>query len=348
MSAAALTGCSAGATISEVVEVDETDTMGASDSSGMVMEYSTGNALGDTGSPPPSVGFAENLSAYGLFEGDLAALVPAADTELLELSSSLFVNYADKQRLVRLPEGTEMEAQGSGLPRFPEGTLLTKTFYYPNDRRDPSSGRRIIETRLLILQQGEWIAGSYIWNDAQTDATLELAGYDTDVSWIDARGNNRTIRYHVPDEEECITCHRGGGSTIPLGPELRNMNALVVRNGASLNQLDHLQSMGMLSAVDPASVQTVPNYEDPSVPLDQRGRAYIDANCAHCHHPGGYPKAAEKGFDFRYETPFSNTRIQQERDDIVETMREREMPYLGTSTLDREGLTLVESYVSGL
>ena len=32
---------------------------------------------------------------------------------------------------------------------FPVGTVIAKTFAYPRDVRDPSQGRRLIETRIL-------------------------------------------------------------------------------------------------------------------------------------------------------------------------------------------------------
>ena len=95
-------------------------------------------------------GFLPVLSGYNLYEGNLMNLTPAKGAELYELTSHLFVDYAEKQRLIKLPAGTKMTFKGNGLPDFPDGTILVKTFYWYKDKKNPSIGRNIIETRLLI------------------------------------------------------------------------------------------------------------------------------------------------------------------------------------------------------
>ena len=66
--------------------------------------------------------------------------------------------------------------------------MIAKTFAYPHDARDPSKGRRLIETRILKREPDGWVGLPYVWNDAQTEATLELAGGTTDVRWIHTDG----------------------------------------------------------------------------------------------------------------------------------------------------------------
>ena len=60
--------------------------------------------------------------------------------------------------------------------------MIAKTFAYPRDARDPSQGRRLIETRILERKPDGWVGLPYIWNAEQTEATLELAGGTQDVS----------------------------------------------------------------------------------------------------------------------------------------------------------------------
>ena len=90
------------------------------------------------------------------------------------------------------------------------------------------------------------------------------------------------------------------------------------------------------------------DYNDASAALEDRGRAYLTMNCAHCHNPGGWQKANEREFDFRYETPFSQTGISYEEEKIKRALDDREMPFIGTTMLDEEGVNLVKEYLDNL
>ena len=57
---------------------------------------------------PKTVVFEDSLSSYEIFEGPPSDLSPAEGFELLELSAVLFTDYAHKQRLIKLPVGTQM------------------------------------------------------------------------------------------------------------------------------------------------------------------------------------------------------------------------------------------------
>lgn len=297
---------------------------------------------------PQTVVFEQNLSAYNIFEGTAADLIPVDGFHLLELTSILFTDYAHKQRLVKVPTGTQMNKLSDGSIGFPNGTILTKTFFYYQDERDTSLGKRIIETRLLIKENDIWNIATYLWNEAQTEATLELNGVDTQVDWIDVEGNNLSTLYHVPDENECITCHQSSSSMTPIGPTLRNLNRMVERNGSNLNQLNHLQSVGVLDDFQLTQVSQIVDYNDSSVSLAERGRAYLAMNCAHCHQPDAWDKSAERDFDFRYETPLNETGVLQEKEDIMDVLLDREMPFIGTTILDEEGVDLVVEFIESL
>lgn len=297
---------------------------------------------------PNTVVFEDSLSAYQIFEGTPSDLIPSDDFQLVELSSILFTDYAHKQRLVKVPAGTQMTRLSDGSIDFPDGTILTKTFFYYNDERDKSLGKRIIETRLLIKESNTWNVATYLWNEAQTHATLELTGVDTQVSWINSKGNNISTLYHVPNENECIACHQSNSTMTPLGTKLRNLNRTVVRNGASLNQLNHLQSVGMLNDFQVSQVPKIVDYGDERYTLSERGRAYLDLNCSHCHNPNAWETPSEREFDFRYETPLTQSGILFEEHKIIEALSDREMPFIGTTILDQEGVGLVIEYIESL
>lgn len=297
---------------------------------------------------PRTESFPEQLSDYPLYQQPMASLEPAEDVLTYELSSELFSDYADKQRLLRVPEGTTITLGPDSELKFPEGTILAKTFYYPSDMRDAAAPTRVIETRLLVESGGQWNVATYLWNDEQTDATLLLDGATTMVSWIDEAGQPRSTEYAVPHEGECVTCHQADEAAAFIGPTLRNLNRLVERDGADANQLAYFQAEGVLDEVDDAQVPVIPSYEDESASLPERARAYLDINCAHCHSPGRWDDAARRDLDFRFSTPLEQTGLTDRPSRVIRLLRDGEMPYLGTTLLHDEGVRLVLEYLDSL
>lgn len=297
---------------------------------------------------PKSIKFKENLSEYKIFEGSPSDLFPTKNFHLLELSSSLFTDYAHKQRLVKLPTGTKIEKLDDGSIEFPNGTILTKTFFYYNDDRDISLGKQIIETRLEIKENDIWNVATYIWNKEQTNAILETNGFETEISWISKSGEGLSTNYQVPTENQCMTCHQSNSKMTPLGPTLRNLNRTVNRNSSNLNQIQHLQSVGILSEFDVSQIDNIVDYKNPEASLTERSRAYLDMNCAHCHNPKGWDESTQRRFDFRYETPLEQTGILRKKEKVVNTMMRGKMPFVGTTMLDEEGIELLKEFTESL
>ncbi len=295
-----------------------------------------------------TVTFETSLLAYDIFEGTISDLKPIDSFEILKLSSSLFTDYAHKQRLVKVPAGKKLKRLNDGSIDFPNGTILTKTFFYYFDDRDTSLGKRIIETRLLIKEKETWNVATYLWNESQTDATLELNGFDTEVSWINPNGENQSTVYHVPTKNECMTCHQSNSSMTPLGPTLLNLNRDVSRNGIDVNQIGHLQSSGILTEFSIDLVAQMVDYNDVNASLEERGRAYLAMNCAHCHNPNAWDIPAGRDFDFRHQTAFENTGISDGKDKILRNVINQEMPFIGTTILDKEGVDLLTKYIESL
>ena len=182
--------------------------------------------------------FETNLSEMGIYTGLMSNLTPAENVHLFDLNSRLFTDYAHKQRLIRMPEGTAMQYNGDDLlPIFPDNTIITKTFYYFLDETNPSLGKKIIETRVLIKTEGTWKIGNYKWNEAQTDAVYTNNGSQVDVSYVDMNGGNQTIDYVIPSNDDCITCHNIDNIKLPIGPKLRNMNFNPMNGTVNQNQL---------------------------------------------------------------------------------------------------------------
>ncbi len=298
---------------------------------------------------PQTVDFEDNLSSYEIYQGEMADLAPTEDFHLLELSSTLFTDYAYKQRLIKIPSGTQIQDLNDDSISFPDGTILVKTFYYLNDERDAKEGKRIIESRLLIKENNSWNVATYTWNDSQTEARLELDGDDTRVSWLDSNGNNLSTAYHIPSKNECGTCHQSKSKLTPIGPTLRNLNREVIRHGENINQITYLQSVGLINdRIDITDLPQIADYKNSELELSVRGRAYLDMNCAHCHNPNGWDKSNERNFDFRNETPLEQTGILGKEEKIARNLVNGRMPFVGTTMIDEEGVQLIVDYLNNL
>lgn len=90
------------------------------------------------------------------------------------------------------------------------------------------------------------------------------------------------------------------------------------------------------------------DYTDVNASLSDRGRAYLAMNCAHCHNPEAWDIPAERDFDFRHATSFEQTGIQFEKDKISRNITNGEMPFIGTTMLDEEGVALLVEYIESL
>ena len=231
----------------------------------------------------------QTLSEYGFFVGKVADQTPAGGVVRYKLNTPLFSDYAEKLRFVKLPVGQTVPYNATDVLDFPVGTTLIKTFYYPNDFRDASKGRRLLETRLLIHETAGWKAYEYVWNDEQTDAVLEVAGDRKAVTYVDADGRSRQQEYIIPNLNQCKSCHNRNEVLMPIGPSVRQLNDNLAYADATENQLIHWQKAGWLTSLPTlADVPRAPVWNEPATgSLDARARIWLDINCAHCHRPDG-------------------------------------------------------------
>jgi uncharacterized repeat protein (TIGR03806 family) len=226
----------------------------------------------------------DKLSEYGFFSGNLSSLHPVDGVLRYELNTPLFSNYAEKLRFIRLPKNTKIAYNDSVAFDFPEGTVLIKNFYYPKDFRKPEKGRKIMETRLLVLETNGWQAYPYIWNDEQTEAFYDPAGETKTISFVNPAGKKVTTPYVIPNKNQCKGCHIRQERMMPIGLTARQLNRPSPTDN-TVNQLhdwsarDMINAMPVLEKVPKSSV-----WNDPTTGnLNDRARAYLDVNCAHCH-----------------------------------------------------------------
>ena len=299
--------------------------------------------IANTATLPPK------LSDYGVFpDGTIDR--PAAGFRSYRLATPLFTDYAEKQRMFHLPPGTQLSFDPSGNPVFPDSSILVKTFFYYRDKRNPAAGKQLIETRLLVKLGGQWNVGTYKWNDAQTDALLLESGADETVSWVNERGIRKTLRYHIPSNEECSSCHRSGRSITPIGPKARNLNFPLTDHPNHQNQLLHFEQTGLATLRPDDLLAPLPDWQDQSIPLGQRARAYLEVNCAHCHSSVGFAESTH--LYLGYELPLAATRIEARKDHILHRIQATDpdirMPQLGTTVPDSAGVALIKAYIQSL
>ena len=303
---------------------------------------------------------AETLSAYGLF-ADIAAATPASGVVPYELATPLFSDHAEKHRLVFVPGGKSAAYLKDDVFAFPVGTVLVKTFAFAPDMRTPEAGAYRVETRLLIHKETGWAAYPYLWNEAGTEATYSPVGGRRTIETISPAGDPLTIRYSVPNQNQCKTCHQAGSALSPIGPKARNFN----KDG----QLEDWAARGILTGL-PAGLAPAPAMYDVSLPVEVRARAWLDINCAHCHKPDGsasnsglwlsatetdpvklgigkHPVAAGRGAGALMQVV-----VPGKPDDSILAFRMASvepgvaMPELGRTVPDPDGLALVRSWIA--
>jgi uncharacterized repeat protein (TIGR03806 family) len=227
----------------------------------------------------------EKLSEYQFFQGTLANLEPVESVIPYTVNTALFSNYAEKLRFIKLPSGTKAVYNDSLSFDFPVGTILIKNFYYSNDFRKPAKGRKILETRLLVHESSGWQAYPYIWNEEQTEAFYDPAGETKQVTYVDMNGKKISTAYVIPNKNQCKGCHIRKDKMQPIGLTARQLNGAYDYHSGSKNQLVYWNEINMIDSLPaPSQIRTLAVWNDPSTGnLNERARAYLDANCGHCH-----------------------------------------------------------------
>jgi uncharacterized repeat protein (TIGR03806 family) len=309
------------------------------------------------------------LSDYHFFDGPMKDQAPSFGVIPFKPASELFSDYAHKKRFVWLPDNTVGTYNGDGnILELPVGAALIKTFYYDNVQ--PANNTRLIETRLMIRKQTEWILVKYVWNDEQTEAFLQTETETVPITWVDADNVTRSVDYVIPSENNCVSCHNTDGEIFPIGVKPQNLNTNFNYGNETKNQLAKLTEFGYLQNV-PSTINSVIDYNDPSQSLDLRARSYFDSNCAHCHKDGGNASYVPMRFAYSETGVVENLGICVSTttqvpgishgyivkpNDIsqsilyytMNTNNNFRMPRLGRTVIHEEALTLIGSWINSL
>lgn len=270
---------------------------------------------------------------------------PNARVQGYTLATPLFSDYADKDRFIYVPAGQKARHSGDGLIDFPVGSALIKTFKYPG---------QVLETRVLLKRASGWVALPYVWEG--DDAVLRRGGKRMEVQ---AAGH--TISYAVPNQNQCKECHQSGASIEPIGPKARSLGAA---------QLNGLVKAGLLDRA-PAGY-ALPRWNDPTAPVADRARAYLDVNCGHCHSRSGIANNSGLYLTWEEADPVARGLGKRpvaagrgsgghevaidpgapDKSILLYRMQSTDpgvaMPELGRSLVHDEGVALVRAYIAGL
>jgi uncharacterized repeat protein (TIGR03806 family) len=273
--------------------------------------------------------FPQKLSETGLFTST-ADLEPAPGLIPYSVNAPLWSDHAEKDRFIALPGDSKIELDSVVYPhgpnypdlgwRFPDGTVLVKTFSMDTEVGNPDSRRRL-ETRILQYRKMPgnddeygaqyWYGYTYVWNDQQTDAELLGAqGLDRTLKIRDPRVPDgvREQTWHFPSRAECTLCHTMAAKYV-LGVTTLQMNKDHDYGGGKVaNQLEVLERLGVFKQKLPKPAAEMPrlaDYRDTAANLHLRARAYLHANCAHCHRMWGGGNA---DFDLQASLPLAESR----------------------------------------
>lgn len=135
----------------------------------------------------------EQLEDTGLYEPGRFGVIAAAN-RAFSPQYPLWSDGAAKSRWVYIPPGAMIDTTDLDAWNFPVGTRFWKEFTF--------EGRKV-ETRMLWkADDRDWVFASYVWNEAQTSATLAPDRGVRGVAEV-AHGT----RHSIPSVDECRACH---------------------------------------------------------------------------------------------------------------------------------------------
>ena len=311
--------------------------------------------------------FPRRLSDTGLFS-NLQLLEPTPGIIEFDVNAPLWSDNAVKMRWIALPGTQDITFNSTDAYSFPTGTALIKHFELPIS----SNQNRRLETRVMFRHNQGWAGYTYKWNSSGTDADLLLASLEETYSVEDSSSpvGTRAQTWYYPSSADCLSCHTSESGRV-LGVRTRQLNRNFDYPTTSDNQLRTWNHIGLFSQDigNHQNYDIYPQYHDGSKSLESRSRAYMAANCSHCHRPG-IPRA--DAIDLRYGTALPDTHLIDQPPSfgdlgisgarritsgnktlsiLWERLRRfdgNRMPPLGTNLADRQTIDLLGQWIDSL
>jgi putative heme-binding domain-containing protein len=330
--------------------------------------------------------FPTKLSETGLFTS-VKDQTPAAGVIPFTINSRQWQDGATAEHWVAFPgvsSATLYANDGKPIPgmvdwhnfrmHFPKDAVLVRTISL--------SGRRL-ETQLLHFDGVDWHAYTFAWRDDQTDADLVAPDGDEKEVRMLGRGQetapqrgHRVWQFH--SRSQCMSCHSSWSEYALAfqpeqlnrpGPDGRNQLVALSEAGFIHRAGNDSKPLPPFDATAVARERKLADSTDASQPLEARARAYLHANCGHCHTFGG-----GGAVDLRLQFPVTvaemkavgvrpmrgdfglpEASIIKPGDPYASTLyfrmakfgRDR-MPHIGSERLDEAGLELIEQWIAGM
>ena len=237
--------------------------------------------------------FPRKLSETGIFES-VVDETPAAGVIPYEINAHHWADHTTSKRWIGVPGEAQlslysksnwMTGDREGLFEFPHDTVIAKTVYLQLDPEDPESRRRV-ETQILHRYHDDWMSYNYVWNDEQSDAILqENIAVEREFQIVEPKSSDgfRKQKWLHASRDQCTLCHIWSAGSVH-GFKREQLNRKFFKE--KTNQLEKFASIGLFkeefATLDPS---VSPN--DPAASLEQRTRAWLHLNCAHCHRQNG-------------------------------------------------------------
>ncbi len=344
-----------------------------------------GLARNDIANEPST--FPSLLSDTGLFT-DTKSQIPSEGVIPFRINEPMWNDGATANRFLGVPSQAAInvlpkprrmaESSVRELLQFPANSVLARTVSLQDDQNRNVA----LETQLLHFTGKVWNAYTYIWNTEQTDATLApAAGTELPLASYGTFSQRSTWKVHA--RSECLRCHNAwvGGAlafTMPqLNCDVASGQQTSGDDSNAINQLTYFRQIGLLTGKLPAKSNNTSNpglvamvsSRDAKASIEQRARAYLNVNCAHCHQQGAGGTAT---IDLRHEATLEEMKVvaaipaqgsfQIPGGAIVKpgepwssillyrtacSGRGR-MPHIGSSNVDTEGVAMLRDWIASL
>lgn len=281
--------------------------------------------------------------------------------EGVEAYAPRYVLWSDgstKERYIRLPAATSIDASDPDTWIFPVGTVLWKTF---------SSGGTRVETRIMRkilpgLGASAWEMRTYAWNAAGTGVVEVTAGL------VDVLGTTHDI---PPAPGSCEQCHNRGDA-------VAGFSALQLNHAGAGVSLTDLVTSGRLEGL-PSGFDVSQAHLPPTLSATAEAAiGYLHANCGNCHRgalgAGGLELWAPIGITDEAQLPVFTTGVGQVTSnymagamridpgspststvvsrmatrDVPDAGTEDQMPPIASEAVDTAGVAAVSAWIESL